>query len=143
MNVATILRHKGTAVVTLRPEMTMLEAAQALAEHRIGAAVVVDSDGGISGIVSERDIVRAISKTAAESFKLAIRDVMTAPVKTCLQTDSIDEVMAVMTTRRFRHMPVVEGGRLKGIVSIGDVVKLRIAETELEVAAMREYIAAS
>ena len=140
MKVATILKQKGRMVVTVKPDTTVLEAAQTLAAHRIGAALVTEGEA-LRGIVSERDIVRALARIGADCFNLTVSEIMSAPVKTCRESDGIDHVMAMMTAGRFRHMPVVEGERLVGMVSIGDVVKLRIAESELEVAAMREYIA--
>lgn len=142
MNVATILKGKGRMVVTLKPDSTLLEAAQSLAAHRIGAAVVVDANQRLKGIVSERDIVKALAKSGAASLTTPIAEIMSSPVSTCAESDSIDQVMALMTERRFRHVPVIEHDDLIGIISIGDVVKLKIAETELEVAAMRDYIVA-
>ena len=142
MNVATILKEKGPKVVTVKPDNTLLEVANALAAQGIGAALVVDGPDQIRGIVSERDIVKAISRAGAECLKMTAASVMSSPVRTCRLEDSIDHVMGMMTTGRFRHVPVVDQRRLIGIVSIGDVVKLKIAETELEVASMRDYIAA-
>jgi CBS domain-containing protein len=140
MNVATILKDKGRMVVSVKPETTLLEAAQTLAAHRIGAAVVVSQDGKLEGIVSERDIVRAVAGAGAQSLNKPLSQLMTRDVRTCRDSDTIDHVMQVMTHGRFRHLPVLAKGELQGIVSIGDVVKLKIAETELEVAAMRDYI---
>ena len=142
MNVATILKQKGGKIVSIGPNTTLQEAANLLASERIGATLVLDGQDKILGIVSERDIVRAIAARGAGCLSMAVASVMTAPVKTCRASDTIDQLMAQMTSGRFRHVPVVEDGRLAGIVSIGDVVKFRIAETELEVTAIRDYIAA-
>lgn len=142
MNVATILKLKGSEIVTIMPDATLQDAIHVLSEKRIGAALVLDLGGRILGIVSERDIVRAIATRGAASLALPVKSVMTSPVQTCRPSDTIDQVMAQMTAGRFRHVPVIDGRELAGIVSIGDVVKLRIAETELEVSAIRDYIAA-
>lgn len=142
MNVATILKDKGRMIVSVKPETTLLEAAQTLAAHRIGAAVVMGRSGKLEGIVSERDIVRAIAGSGAQSLDKPLSELMTRDVRTCRESDTVDHVMQVMTHGRFRHLPVSVDGELKGLVSIGDVVKLKIAETELEVASMREYIKA-
>jgi len=102
---------------------------------------LIDLDGKVIGIVSERDIVREISRAGSSVLKEPVQQCMTKAVVTCRESDTIDRLMAEMTAHRFRHMPVVERGRLIGLVSIGDVVKMRIAEAEMEAAAMREYIA--
>ena len=140
MNVATILKHKGGKIVSIKADTSLHEAARLLASERIGATLVLDGESKILGIVSERDIVRAIATRGAECLTMPAASVMTTPVKTCRTSDTIDQVMAQMTTGRFRHVPVVDAGRLTGIVSIGDVVKYRIAETELEVMAIREEL---
>jgi CBS domain-containing protein len=142
MNVATILKHKGGDIVSVAPDATLQEVAHFLAEKRIGAVLVLDGTDTIQGIVSERDIVRAIAARGAACLQTPVASVMTSAVKTCRPGDTIDQLMAQMTSGRFRHVPVVEHDRLVGIVSIGDVVKLKIAESELEVSAIREYIAA-
>ena len=142
MNVATILKHKGNDVASVAPDATLQETAALLSQKRIGAVLVLDQARKIQGIISERDIVRALSTHGAACLRMAVNSVMTSPVQTCRASDTIDQLMAQMTTGRFRHLPVVEDRQLVGIVSIGDVVKLRIAETELEVNAMRDYIAA-
>lgn len=142
MNVATILKHKGPEVAWLGPDASLQEAVRLLAEKRIGSALVLDTDLKILGIVSERDVVRALAVQGAACLQMPVTSVMTSTVKTCRASDTIDQLMAQMTAGRFRHVPVVEDGRLLGIVSIGDVVKLKIAETELEVSAIRDYIAA-
>ena len=147
MNVATILKQKGGKIVSVKPDTTMQEAARLLASERIGATLVLDGivlDGKakILGIVSERDIVRAVAAQGADCLAKPVSSVMSSPVQTCRSSDTIDQLMSQMTAGRFRHVPVVDAGRLAGIVSIGDVVKMRIAETELVVTAIRDYIAA-
>jgi len=139
MNVATILKAKGYNVVTASPGMTLAEAARLLSEKRIGALVIMQGRQML-GILSERDIVKTVAYAGAEALERSVRDVMTSRVVTCSLNDSVDELMDEMTVRRFRHMPVVEDGELVGIVSIGDVVKHRIAETIMESEALRFYI---
>jgi CBS domain-containing protein len=140
MNVAAILKHKGRAVMTSPPTITLLEVARRLAQRRIGAMVVVDARGELVGIISERDIIRALSEVGADCLERPAAEVMTRHVVTCQETDTLDELMAMMTARRFRHLPVLTEGDLVGIISIGDVVKHHVAEIEMEATAMREYI---
>ena len=140
MNVASILRQKGRAVTTASPSMTLLEVANKLAAKRIGAIVVIGARGEVVGIVSERDIIRALATDGAACLTWPVSETMTKQVVTCQETDTLDELMAMMTTRRFRHLPVVTDGGLVGIVSIGDVVKHHVAEVEMEATAMRDYI---
>jgi CBS domain-containing protein len=141
MNVAAILKEKGREVFTTTPDTTLLDIATLLGSRRIGCIVVTGIDGKVIGIVSERDIVREIARAGTKVLKEPVASCMTKAVVSCREADTIDRIMAEMTTHRFRHMPVVERGRLVGLVSIGDVVKMRIAEAEMEAAAMREYIA--
>ncbi|MCB1443070.1 MAG: CBS domain-containing protein [Methyloceanibacter sp.] len=141
MNVAAILKLKGRDVVTASPGTSLLEIAQRLGEHKIGCIVIVDEGGNVSGIVSERDIVRELARIGAPVMEEPVEVYMTKSVVTCREADTIDRLMGEMTAHRFRHMPVVERGRLVGLVSIGDVVRMRIAEAEMEAAAMRDYIA--
>ena len=141
MNVAAILKQKGREVFTTTPDTTLLDIATLLGTRRIGCIVVTGIDGKVIGIVSERDIVREIARAGAKILKEPVASCMTKSVVSCREADTIDKLMAEMTAHRFRHMPVVERGRLVGLVSIGDVVKMRIAEAEMEAAAMREYIA--
>ena len=141
MNVAAILKTKGREVFTTTPDTTLLDITKLLGIHRIGCIVITAPDGKVIGIVSERDIVREISRAGSKVLKEAVEACMTKTVVTCRESDTIDRIMAEMTAHRFRHMPVVERGRLIGLVSIGDVVRMRIAEAEMEAAAMREYIA--
>jgi CBS domain-containing protein len=141
MNVASMLKSKGRSVVSASAETTVLEIARMLRENRVGCVVIVDGGGKLAGIVSERDVVRAIGADGAAMLDQPVSRCMTREVVTCRECDTIEELMAAMTAHRFRHMPVVERGKLIGLISIGDVVKMRIAETEMETAAMREYIA--
>lgn len=141
MTVKAILEEKGRNVVTIGPERTLSEAAQILAQHRIGAAVVTHSDGRIAGILSERDIVRALGLEGAEVLSRPVSAAMTADVKICREANTVHEVMEIMTHGRFRHLPVEKDGRLDGIVSIGDVVKRRIQDAEREAEEIRAYIA--
>jgi CBS domain-containing protein len=140
MTVAAILAVKGVDTVTAQPHRTMAEAARTLAERRIGAVLVTGSDGSLKGILSERDIVRALALKGADALQDPVSMHMTAKVVTCRRNDYIADVMEEMTKGRFRHMPVVEDGALVGLISIGDVVKHRIAETEAESRSLRDYI---
>ena len=141
MNVAAILDAKGSDIVTIRPDSTLHAAARLLAERRIGSAVVTDgTDGPLLGIVSERDIVRAIARLGGAALDQRVSEFMSAPVETTERVELIRSIMERMTNGRFRHVPVVEEGRLVGIVSIGDVVKHRLAEIQAEASAMQEYI---
>jgi CBS domain-containing protein len=142
MLVKHILREKGRDVVTISGEAILSEAAQLLARRRIGAVIVRDGGGDVSGILSERDIVRAVAEHSVAALGHSVAMHMTREVSTCCETDTVDELMETMTCGRFRHMPVVDDGRLCGIVSIGDVVKTRIEETVREATSLREYIVA-
>jgi len=142
MNVAAILKAKGRSVVTARPEATLEDISRTLGAKRIGAVVIVGASGRIEGIVSERDSIRVVGERGAAALGEQVGRVMTRSVQTCDVSDTLDELMAQMTTGRFRHLPVVEDGRLAGIVSIGDVVKHHIAEVEMEASALRGYIVA-
>lgn len=140
MNAATILKAKGGGAITIRPGASLEEAAQLMTERGIGCVVVAERNGGPVGILSERDVVREVALGGASRLKSPVAEAMTRHIHTCQLDDTIDHLMAVMTARRFRHVPVVEDGELIGIVSIGDVVKFRIAEAEMETQAMRAYI---
>ena len=140
MNVAAILRQKGRAVTTASPSTTLLEVVNKLAAKRIGAIVVVGTGGEVAGIISERDLIRVLAEAGRECLARPVSECMTKQVVTCQETDTLDELMAMMTARRFRHLPVVTDGALVGIISIGDVVKHHVAEVEMEATAMREYI---
>lgn len=140
MLVSDILNHKGRDVLTVSREDTLESVVALLTERRIGAVVVMDGQQ-IAGIVSERDIVRCIAAHGMDGLARSAGDAMTREVMTCGEGDRIEEIMARMTEGRFRHMPVLNDGRLVGIVSIGDVVKARLEQYERETQAMREYIA--
>jgi CBS domain-containing protein len=140
MNVSTILKNKGSDVITRSPDTTLNEITHILNEHKIGSVVILDVENRVCGIVSERDIVTAIAKKGGAVLEQPVTVCMTKTVFTCSQEDTLEKLMTEMTAHRFRHLPVVEGGRLVGLVSIGDVVKQRIAEAEMEAAAMRDYI---
>ena len=139
MTVQRILDDKGREVTTVAPDATIAEVAALLSGRRIGSVVVMDGER-VGGILSERDIVRALAAEGAAALQRRARDYMTSRVMTCRLQDPIADVMQQMTTGRFRHLPVVENGRLVGIVSIGDVVKQRIAEVEFEANEMKRYI---
>ena len=141
MTVARILAVKGRDVFTTQPHRTLLETAQLLASKRIGALVVTGADGAVLGIISERDIVRALAEDGAAALDDAVSRHMTNDVFTTTGGACIHDIMERMTHSRFRHVPVVEEDRLAGLISIGDVVKHRIAEIETEHRALRDYIA--
>ena len=140
MNVEAILRDKGRDVATIEPEATVGEAVYALRKGNIGALVVTDDGRGVDGILSERDIVQALARHGEDLLELAVAEVMTRPVVTCDPEDTVADLMVAMTTRRIRHLPVVENGRLCGIVSIGDLVKSRLDEIEHEARSLRSFI---
>ena len=141
MNVQTILRNKGRSVVTIHPEPTVERAAAVLRQRGIGALVVSDDGENVIGILSERDIVEALSRYGHDLLAIGVAEIMTCPVVTCDPDDSVAELMAEMTNRRIRHFPVLRGGKLCGIVSIGDLVKSRLDEIEFEASSMRSFIA--
>jgi CBS domain-containing protein len=140
MNVETILKTKGRSVVTTAPNATIREAVELLTRKGIGAVVVSPGDGVIAGILSERDVVHALADRGAALLDLPVSALMTHHVFTCGPNDGIAGLMAEMTERRIRHLPVMEGGRLAGIVSIGDVVKNRLDEVEEEASTLRQFI---
>lgn len=141
MNIGQILKVKGRAVVTARPETTLLEITKKLSAKKIGAIVVVGDNGEVTGIVSERDVIRILGEKGEAVLEEPVSSIMTRQVVSCQETTTIEEMMELMTQGRFRHVPVIDGQSLIGIVSIGDVVKHHIAEVEMEVVAMREYFA--
>jgi CBS domain-containing protein len=142
MNVKAILAAKalGGEILSIEPTADLAAAAQMLSAHRIGAVLIRGAGGRLAGILSERDIVRALSEHGAGALALPVGQVMTRNVETCGEDDSIASIMEKMTAGKFRHMPVVAGGELIGLVSIGDVVKQRVGEIEQESEAMRDYI---
>ena len=141
MQIETILQSKGRTVHTVAASAPIAEAVRILNSHRIGAVVVVGADGGVAGILSERDIVRRLGGDPLALLAAPVQSAMTSNVITTDRTASVSELMELMTRHRIRHMPIVEAGKLVGIVSIGDVVKRKIEETEQEAIALREYIA--
>lgn len=140
MNVQQLLCDKGSDVITIAPGQSLGDASRLLSARRIGAVIVTGEDGGVRGILSERDIVRAIATDGAAALEHSVSRHMTTSVVTCMRDTTLDELMDRMTHGKFRHVPVVEHGRIVGVVSIGDVVKRKVAETEAEARAMREYI---
>ena len=141
MKVTEIIRSKGDKVVTIRSEQTVGELLALLAEHGIGAVVVSDDDGAsVGGIVSERDVVRHLNSSGADVLGGPVSAIMTREVFTCSHEDQIEELESTMTERRIRHVPIVEDGKLRAIVSIGDVVKNRITNLENERNQLAEYI---
>ena len=144
MQVIQILREKGHDVVALSSEATLLEAARLLAHKRIGALVVKNAAGALAGILSERDVVRAVAAEGMPALARPVSATMTRQVATCTELDTVEELMEMMTQGRFRHVPVLDGdNRLCGLVSIGDVVKMHIEETMREAATLRQYITAA
>jgi CBS domain-containing protein len=141
MTVARILANKGNNVITTVPHRTLDEVAKTLAEKGIGAIVITGADGEVLGILSERDIVRAVARGGGAALEEPVSKHMTSKVVTATEGMSVVGVMEEMTRHRFRHMPIVKNGRLAGLISIGDVVKHRLEEIENEHQAMREYIA--
>ncbi|MGU3315095.1 CBS domain-containing protein [Sphingomonas sp. M6A6_1c] len=139
MTIAAILRDKGGDVVSLPRDATLGQAVALLAERRIGAVPVID-DGSVVGIVSERDVVYSLAAHGVAALDLALDGVMTQPVQEVAPGEPVIGALSLMTRRRIRHLPVVEGARLVGFVSIGDLVKYRIDRIEAEAAAMRDYI---
>jgi CBS domain-containing protein len=142
MFVSDILSQKGGLVFTVTPGTSVAQLSQQLSARRIGSVLVLDGEGSVAGIVSERDLVRALASHGAKAMELEARQVMTRDVVTCDPDDSIDQVMQTMTRGRFRHLPVVRHGELLGLVSIGDVVKARLEETKHETEALKAYIVA-
>jgi CBS domain-containing protein len=140
MTVKAMLARKGSDVVTIEPTATVAAATRVLSDRRIGALVVTGADRRIVGIISERDIVAALGSRGAAVLDMPVADLMTRKVSTCGPDETIAELMSRMTEGRFRHVPVVEQGRLCGIISVGDVVKARLEEMQREQDALREYI---
>lgn len=141
MKVIDILRTKGGDVFAVVASMTMKEAVDVLGEKNIGAVIVKDEQGRVAGILSERDVVRRIRTEGPAVLMRPIADCMTPSPITCGPDTTLDEVLSKMTDRRIRHLPVIQDGRLIGVISIGDVVKCKIDNAEREAAALREYIA--
>ncbi len=141
MYVRDILKNKGNDVISVTASDPISAVLSLMADKQIGAVLVTGERGAIAGIISERDIVRSIKNHKEAMFGKTVGDLMTAEVVTCSSQDSISAIMGMMTSRRFRHVPVVDDGELVGVISIGDVVKSRIEEAEAEAEALRKYIA--
>ncbi len=139
MRIADVLRGKGDAVVTIKPDATVAELLTGLADHNIGAMVVATPDG-VKGIVSERDVVRQLHAHGASLLSQPVEKIMTSMLSTCSKEDTVDSLTLLMTENRVRHVPVLDDGKLIGIVSIGDVVKTRMQELESEHEQLQSYI---
>jgi CBS domain-containing protein len=141
--VSVILQRKGREVFTISPDASVADAARSLAEHGVGALVVSADGTRLDGIVSERDVVRHLARDGAAVLDQPVSNVMTAQVQTCGPDATVDELMSAMTAQRFRHVPILDGDALIGLVSIGDVVKYRVEELEVEAEALAEYVTGS
>ena len=139
MSVADILRKKGSGVTTVRPNESAQAFARRLKTERIGAMVVTSADGSMAGIISERDLAYGLATHGTKLVNATVSELMTKAVITCSPTDSVSEIMKVMTQRRIRHLPVMDGHKLVGIVTIGDVLKHRLDEMQLEANVLRDY----
>jgi CBS domain-containing protein len=140
MTVSVILAGKGREVASIEPNATLSAAIAMLAEKRIGALLILGAERRVIGVISERDIVRALAARGAEALGEPVSRMMTRNVSTCTEKETISSIMERMTEGKFRHLPVVDQGRLVGIISIGDVVKHRVREMEQDSAAMHDYI---
>ena len=140
LHIAAVLKHKGADVVSIAPDRTIAEAVSLLTKNGIGAVLVLDSSGDIHGILSERDIVNGLSGQGADALNQRVDALMTRDVQRCSPSNTIAEVMRVMTERRIRHLAVTEDDRLVGLISIGDVVKQRLIDANLEVETLRGYV---
>ncbi|MGH1477807.1 MAG: CBS domain-containing protein [Geminicoccales bacterium] len=141
MFVRQILTSKGGDIVTISPAAELTDVATLMSKERIGAVVVLDEDAHIAGIVSERDITRALAEYGADMLTMPASKIMTTEVILCRPDDGVDKLMRKMTAGRFRHLPVVDQGKIVGIVSIGDIVKFRLEELEAEASQLQDYIA--
>ena len=140
MHVAAVIKRKGSNVVSIAPDRTIAEAVGLLTENGIGAVLVLDGTGTIHGILSERDIINGLSRHGADALTQPVDALMTRDVLRCSPHDTIAEVMEVMTERRTRHLAVIQDGKLAGLISIGDVVKQRLIDANLEVETLRGYV---
>ena len=138
MSVEAILKTKGSNVFTIRPEHSVADAAALMSAKKVGVAVVCDAKGAVVGVVSERDIVSGITQFGKGVVDMPVRNIMTSPVLSCGPGDSVKRIMEIMTERRIRHLPVVDGGDLLGMVSIGDAVNFRLREAQMETAVLRD-----
>jgi CBS domain-containing protein len=141
MTVAAILKHKGYQVTTVFPTASIAEVAEVLSVHRIGAVLVMDRAEQLLGIVSERDIVRSLAANGAHTLEMTAGQLMTRALQIATPDTTVEEAMRMMTEGRFRHLPVVDHGRVAGLISIGDVVKARIMQQAHEVDSLRAYVA--
>lgn len=141
MSVASLLKGKGSEIISLKAENTIAEAVALLSSKKIGAALVLADDGSLAGILSERDVIRGLGEKGADIMSQSVNSLMTSKVETCSPNDSVESLMKRMTEGRFRHVPVEDENGVCGVISIGDVVKSRMAELEHEADAMRSYIA--
>lgn len=142
MNIDQILNDKGREVISVKADSSLAEAARTLDEKRIGAVVALGEGGTIAGVLSERDIVRQVARNGETALKMLVGDAMTREVITIDASMKLEDAMQLMTDRRIRHLPVFRQDRLVGVVSIGDLVKWKIAETEAEAEAMKSYLSA-
>ena len=140
VTVETILKHKGYDIISVQPETTVIDTANLLRKNRIGSVLALTDDGEIAGVVSERDIVTGLSEVGPEILDKPVSEIMTRDVHVCRPDDNMEQILAWMTDRRVRHLPVVDHGKLIGIISIGDVVKTRIQELEVESSALKSFI---
>jgi CBS domain-containing protein len=141
MSVEAILKSKGRNVFTIRPEHSIAEAAALMTAKRVGVAVVCDTKGRVTGVVSERDIVGGITQYGKGIVDMPVRNIMSSPVLTCELGDTVKRILELMTERRVRHLPVMAEGELVGIVSIGDAVSYRLKEAQMEVGVLRDFAA--
>jgi CBS domain-containing protein len=141
MTIASILHGKPHRLISVAPDESLQQAAEVLTRERIGALLVLKPNGDVAGIISERDIVRAVGLKGAEVLSRPVADLMTKDVTCCTPEDTVDQAMALMTQRRFRHLPVRQNGKIVAMISIGDAVKQKVEEAEAESQSLREYIA--
>lgn len=141
MSVANMLEGKSSNIISASPEDNISTVVALLAKHRIGAVIICNEADKVKGIISERDIVREIARDGVGALEMQVSKCMTSKVLSCTKEDTVDHVMEIMTTNRFRHMPVINDGNLLGIISIGDVVKSKIEQAEREAQDLRNYIA--
>lgn len=140
MQLKEVLKNKGGQPVTVSTTATVADAIRAMSDYRVGSVMVPYADGTPAGIFTERDVLRLCAEGRTDFTNMPIRPCMTCDITTCRPSDTVSEAMAVMTAKRFRHIPVVEDGKLIGVVSIGDLVKAKLEETAQEAQALREYI---
>ena len=140
MRIDGVLRAKGHEVISVAPDAVLREAAELLHKHRIGALLVLGPHDELIGIVSERDIIGTVAERGSDALYMRVDQVMSSEVVVCSSRDTVEQLMTVMTERRFRHLPVVDNGQLVGIVSIGDVVKRRLSEISDEADALHGYL---